>query len=665
MSKLARRQSLALSAVISSALLPAVGLGAPAAHAVNGGPADSALTISDGSQTLLIGDAPVTFPTTVTDATWSPKGSRLAYVAGNGDLVSALPDGTGIRVLAHGGPGIVISHPTWTGDGAGVAFAESVGGVFGPIEIARADGYGTSASGGGDGTAVVSDWSMRDGAAYASPDAVSIPNGTSPAATVVPDFVFQKTPAGGGTPEIWSLRNWADSVQQYKIATGTEPTVSPDGKTVAFIDQSFQLAVVDISDTSHPSAPKVLTHLDDLQLSHPTFSPDGTKIAFETSMIRMGAPSVPQDVRVIPATGGTPAVASPHPGVPAYRPTAVTHVTRLAGADRIGTAIAVSQARFPDGAQGGNRAGEVVIARSDQYADALAGSALARERNAPMLLTEPGALNPAVQAEMLRVLGPVDKANPQTVVLLGGPQALSPAIESSIQQLGYRTERFQGPDRYATSVAIAKAVANGSWPTKILVATGDNFADALSAGAVAEPIVLTDDKLMPPEVAAYLNYYGRKQTPNQVVATIYEVGGQAKTATENLWPPGTARPATVPLAGIDRFETSFLVAREFFGPDPAQPGHVHIGAATAYNWPDSLAGGAAMAQLQGPMLLVDPKTGLTPEERQWVSANSGDVDSALLFGGPAAVSPSVDAQLGSTLAGPAGYVTATNPPSIP
>jgi len=65
------------------------------------------------------------------------------------------------------------------------------------------------------------------------------------------------------------------------------------------------------------------------------------------------------------------------------------------------------------------------------------------------------------------------------------------------------------------------------------------------------------------------------------------------------------------------------------------------------------------------MLLVDPHTGLTPEERQWVSADSGDVGSALVFGGPRAVSPVVDQQLGTTLAGPAGYVAATNPPSIP
>lgn len=662
MSKLPRRRSLALSAILSSALVPAFVLGSPSARAVNPGPADSTLTISDGSSTVLLAGRAVTFPTTVTDATWAPNGSRLAYVDGRGDLVSSLPDGSGVRVLAHGGPGIAISNPTWSSDGAGVAFAESVGGVFGPIKLAKADGYGTSASGGGDGSAVVSDPTMGDGGAYSSPDAVYVPDGTSPALSLVPDFVFQKTPVGAAMPEIWGIRNYAREPVQYKIGDGTQPTVSPDGKKVAFVDRNWQIDVVDISDQTHPSPPRVLTQ--GTAAAHPTFSPDGSRIAFETLFIRNeGATPMPRDVESVPAAGGSAAVESKTGGVPAYRPTAVTHVTRLAGADRIGTAISISQARFPHGPNTESFSRQVVLARSDQYADALAGSALARF--APMLLTEPGALNPAVQAEMLRVLGPANKDNPQTVVLLGGPQALSPAVESAIRHLGYHTRRIQGPDRYATSVAIAEAVTDGSSPNKVMVATGKNFADALSAGAVAEPIVLTDDKVMPPEVGAYLKSVTR-QSPGQRAATIYEVGGQAKAATESLWPAGAAnRPTTIPLAGLDRFETSFLVAKEFFGPDPSEPGRVHLGVATAYNWPDSLAGAGAMAELQGPMLLVDPNNGLTSEEHQWVSANSGDIDSALIFGGPKAVSPAIDEQLGTTLAGPAGYVSATNPPSIP
>ncbi|WP_194925263.1 cell wall-binding repeat-containing protein [Catenulispora pinisilvae] len=661
MPKHPRRRSLTLSAILSSALLPAFALAAPSAHAVNPGPAGNMLTISDGTSTVLVAGRPVTFPSTVTDATWAPDGSRLAFVDGAGDLVSALPDGTGTRVLAHGGPGIVISSPTWSSDGLGVAFAESVGGHTGAIKVAKTDGYGNSASGGGDGSVVVDAWDMNDGGSYSAPDAVYIPDGTAPGRNIIPNYVFQETPAGGSTPEIRSLLN-ASPGQQYKIADGTQPTVSPDGRTVAFLTPDEQIAVVDVSDPFKPSQPRILTTDISVHKQHPTFSPDGDKITYEALDIRNGAPDAPKDVESIPVTGGAATIESTHPGVPAYRPEAVTHVTRLAGPDRVGTAIAVSQAEFPDPGTPTSGPSGLLLARSDQYADALAGSVLAK--NAPLLLTPSTTLDAAVRAEIVRVLGPAQGTDVPVITLLGGPQALSPAVEKAVAALGYPVRRLGGPDRFATAVDIARAdLAVHPYDRKFVVATGENFADALSASATGDPILLTDDQAMPAATAAFLK---SAATPTSAgPATFYAVGGQARAATAKLWPHGPAGAKTVPLSGTDRYETSFLVAREFFGATPTNPGRVYLGVATATNWPDSLAGGAAMSNLPGPMLLVNPKTGLSPEEQQWVSANAGAVDSALVFGGPDALSSTVDAQLGDTLSGPAGFTMATDPASIP
>ena len=651
MSKLPRRRSLAVSAILSTSLIPALGLVAPSAHAVNAGPADSALTISDGSSTVVVGGHATTFPTTVTDATWAPNGSRLAYVDAAGDLVSSLPDGTGVRTLAHGGPGIVISHPTWDSNGGHVVFAESVNGKFGPLKEARADGYGNSASGGGDGTVVFDVLHTDDGGAYSAPDTVYVPQGSNGSYDIQDNVVFQE--GSGSSARIFGMDVYdAQAGRNRVITTGSQPTSSPDGMRVAFVTADGQIAVANLA-LPTPTI-TVLTH-DAPHKQHPTFSPDGTKIAYEAFTPGAGgAADVAKDVESIPAAGGSPTVVWDKPGMPAYRPTAVSHVTRLAGADRIGTAIAVSQAEFPQGAAAAQYPPTgVVLARSDQYADALAGSALANR--APMLLTPPTALEPSVKAEIQRVLGPVNKKNPQTVVLLGGPQALSPAVESAIQSLGYATKRYQGADRYATSVAIAQALP--PYRQGVMVATGDNFADALSAGAQGYPIVLTDDKKMPAVTAAYLKSVA---TPprGEATPTVYAIGGQAKAAVGALWPSAAGRPPIVALAGADRFETSFLVAREFFGA-------IHLGLSTGYNWPDSLSGGTLMSNLGGPILLVDPKTGLTAQEKDWVSANSGTIDSALVFGGPVALSPAIDAQVGETLAGPAGFATATNPPSIP
>lgn len=640
-----RGRSLALSAILASSVLPALGLAASDAHAVNAGAADSALTISDGSSTVVIGGKAVAFPTTVTDAAWAPDGSRLAYVDAAGDLVTSLADGSGGRLLAHGGPGIVFSHPTWNSDGGGVAYAESVNGKLGPIKLVSDDG------------SAFSDYPQTtDGMAYSAPDAVFVPDGTSPARSIVPDLVFQQDP--GAHPIVSMMADWAKQPVLTAIADGSQPTVSPDGKSVAYVDYTGQISVVDVTNPFIPGRPKVLT-TDGTHKQHPTFSPDGSKIAYEAFTPGTdGAADVAKDVESIPAAGGAATVESPKPGVPAYRTAVPDHVTRLAGADRIGTALAVSQARFPNPATAEARPQSVVLSRSDQFADALAGSFLAQ--NSPLLLTPTGALDPAVKNEIVRVLGPVDSTRPQTVYLLGGPQALSPRVQQDVEALGYKVQRLAGADRYATSVAIARTADH---PHAVEVATGDNFADALSAGATGNPVVLTDDKKMPAVTADYLNSVTH---PTSFPApTVYAVGGQAKTATEALWPTGSAnRPKLVPLAGIDRFETSYLVAREFFGSD-GLPGHVYLGVATAANWPDSLPGGALMNGLRGPLLLADPHTGLTDQEKQWVSTISGTVDSSLIFGGPEAISPTVDAQLGALLSGPAGYVHQTNPPSIP
>jgi putative cell wall-binding protein len=68
----------------------------------------------------------------------------------------------------------------------------------------------------------------------------------------------------------------------------------------------------------------------------------------------------------------------------------------------------------------------VVVGRDDVFADALSGGALAAVHHGPVLLTPPGAASPGVVAEAARVLKPGG-----TVYLLGGPAALSPAVESA------------------------------------------------------------------------------------------------------------------------------------------------------------------------------------------------------------------------------------------
>jgi putative cell wall-binding protein len=90
-------------------------------------------------------------------------------------------------------------------------------------------------------------------------------------------------------------------------------------------------------------------------------------------------------------------------------------VTRRAGTDRYGTAVAISQAEHAPGVAG------VFLATGENFPDALAAAPIAGLTGAPVLLVHQGCVPPEVNAEITRL-------NPGVIVVLGGPSALSPAI---------------------------------------------------------------------------------------------------------------------------------------------------------------------------------------------------------------------------------------------
>ena len=287
-----------------------------------------------------------------------------------------------------------------------------------------------------------------------------------------------------------------------------------------------------------------------------------------------------------------------------------TDVPRVAGADRIETAV--QACFFYDGA-----AGAVVLARSDDYPDALAGAPLASAKHAPLLLTDPAALDPRVLAEIKRVL-----PTGGTVYLLGGLTALSQAVQDAITSAGFQAVRYNGTDRYDTALQIATKGLND--PSIIFLTTGTNFADALSAGAAAGfktgALLLTNGTTMPPSVTAYLQAH-----PSD---SLYAVGG----------PAATASPSAIGITGSDRYDTAKKVATTFFN----QP--LVIGIASGVNFPDALAGGATIAEGGGPLLLTKPDALPTPTQ-DYLTGEAPNGPLPIIFGGTAAVSDTVAGQI--------------------
>ncbi|MGI9018143.1 MAG: cell wall-binding repeat-containing protein [Euzebya sp.] len=144
---------------------------------------------------------------------------------------------------------------------------------------------------------------------------------------------------------------------------------------------------------------------------------------------------------------------------------------RLAGTTRIETAVAVAEEL------GGPNPDQVLLARSDEWADSATGGAYAAATGSPILVTQPGSLAQPVQDYLT-------DHTPGEIVLLGGTAALSPTVAD--QAATYApVRRIAGDARDLTAIAIAEDL----WGTAIEGVTlvpgydPDGWAFAL-AGAV-------------------------------------------------------------------------------------------------------------------------------------------------------------------------------------
>ncbi|MFC4016776.1 cell wall-binding repeat-containing protein [Micromonospora sp. GCM10011542] len=523
--------------------------------------------------------------------------------------------------------GIRRSSLTWWADGSAVAWSEKAS-ASAPWRVA------TEQVGGLLGNSWLS---PRDGKHYLNPDG-------GPGRLVV----FQRQDDNGsgqptGQPAVMLYDGSQEGFERWRLVDddGSNPSISPDGSRVAFV-RAGRIVVSDLAGGN-----EVTVTPAGVQYDNPTWSPAGTSLAF-SRVTSTGA--WPVYTALADGTAAPSAVPGLD-GVPAYQPRTKERVARMSGANRFETAVAVSRSRWAD-----RGATAVVLTRSDTYADALSGAALAAEKGGPLLLTPPGRLEPTTKAEMQRILLP----GHSTVYLLGSTGALSKAVEDQVRAMGYSVERLAGVDRFATSVEIAKAIDPN--PDQILLATGMNFPDALAAGAAAGAtnadferyesavVLLTRNEVIPPVTKAFLDAQPKDQR------MLYGIGIQGMAAAYAYDPVG---PYVRGLGGETRYETAHQVTLEFF------EGQRYTGFATGTNWPDALTGGALMGVLGGPLMLTrGTDTTLAAPGVSLLKESSGSVHTGLVFGASAVVSPSQQTQIGTWLAGPLGATSVSNPTNL-
>lgn len=189
------------------------------------------------------------------------------------------------------------------------------------------------------------------------------------------------------------------------------------------------------------------------------------------------------------------------------------NVVRLAGVDRYATASAVASEVI--GLLGDGYDGKAFVATGANYPDALAASPLAAAMRWPLLLASP--------AGSLSVPASVDSA-----VILGGTGAVSVGIEAALEaRLGDgNVSRKGGVNRYATATIVAGyGVANGMYLDNAGVATGEQFPDALSGGAMLGAmrsiLLLTPPSALAPDASQLLS------ANVDMIDTVNFIGGTA------------------------------------------------------------------------------------------------------------------------------------------
>lgn len=281
---------------------------------------------------------------------------------------------------------------------------------------------------------------------------------------------------------------------------------------------------------------------------------------------------------------------------------------RLAGENRYGTAVAVSEEGWKQGAE------EIVLVNSSSFPDALGATPLAYKLKAPILLTDANRLPDETLTQIKRL-------GARKITLIGGPGVISLQVEQQLVTLGYEVKRYGGQDRYETARQIAQAL--GTTGQAIIVSGEDNhYPDALTAASWAAyhgiPILYSTETQLPEA--------SKQALIQEKVTKTYVIGGTG-AVSESVY---QQLPIPVRYGGMDRYST----AAEVVSGLTMNPAQVFI--ATGLNFVDALVAGNLAAQTNAPILLVDE--GLPAATQTYLKGIKDRVGTLTIIGGTGVIS---------------------------
>lgn len=368
-------------------------------------------------------------------------------------------------------------------------------------------------------------------------------------------------------------------------------------------------------------------------------------------------PTLSGALSVLLLAGVLAAVSNPPPAGAAAP---LVTLQRLEGPTRYQTAAVIAGRYISDrGRENPSTQVDTVVLTSGENAHfgyALSAPPLAAGLDAPLLITPPDRL-PAAVTRLLTV------NRIERVVIVGGAEAVSTRVEAELRSSGYDVERISGADAYDTAVSVAEQVGRsagqpgsyGSHGRTVLIATGENFADALALGPLAydgrHPVLLTRRAELHPEVAGFLRSAG---VEHAIIA-----GGTAAVSRGVQDAISGLGISVQRLAGDDRYDTAAEIARELLSSGRASSCFDGSTAGLAHGRisPDAIVSGPLLGVRCAPLLLtethrLDPATQLFLRNDGYLVGDGDGRLRIVVFGGEAAVTAATaaDAREAATLA---------------
>lgn len=298
------------------------------------------------------------------------------------------------------------------------------------------------------------------------------------------------------------------------------------------------------------------------------------------------------------------------------------NVQRISGENRVQTSIEVSKKMFKEGTN------KVVLANQDNYSDVLTAAPFAKANNASLLYISSNSISKEVMSEIARL-----KA--KEITIIGGEKSVDEGLKKELEKRNFKVDRLSGSDRYKTSAKIAAKLI-GDKTTTLEIASGENYADALSLNNAAEkdkaPILLVRVNAIDKSVedviksskASLINIAGREKSVSESTkANIKKISN----ATVNR------------IGGADRYETSILLAK-YSGAKEV------VVVASGENFADALIAAPFSAKQKGAILLTN-KDKLGQNAEQFIKDTK--FNKSYVIGGEKSVSEDVINQLTSII----------------